>query len=447
MNAPPTAIGIVRVSQVSGREGESFASPSDQRDAIHALAEIEGWRVQDIHDELDISGNALLEDRPGLSRAVAAVQTGSADIVVSATTERLWWNAEVRAQVLRLVEGAGGEVWSADEGRLSNGTAAEEFSGTVRTSADRFSRRQNAEKSSTAVKRAIARGVAPWPNVPPGYVRNDEESFVPSDDAPTVLAAFELRDTGATISEVRAFLNARGIVRSYHGVSALLKSRAYLGEIHFGSYEPNLKAHDAIVPRELWQRVQRTSSTRGRKAKSDRLLARLGVLRCATCNARMVVGTSNNSAYWIYRCPPNGDCDRRVTISADIAENTVVDEVRQALADSEGRASAEQGAREAEHALELAQSELDGAIRTLAGFEDETAARDRLAELRETRDGARARVDQLGRTRATVTLNAAADWDRLSLDARRALIRATVERVRVGPGRGASRVAVELVGE
>ena len=101
---------------------------------------------------------------------------------------------------------------------------------------------------------------------------------------------------------------------------------------------------------------------------------------------------------------------------------------------SEGRASAEQGAREAEHALELAQAELDGAIRTLAGFEDETAARDRLAELRETRDGARARVDQLGRTRSTVTLNAAADWDRLSLDARRALIRATVERAQVAAG-------------
>ncbi len=39
-------------------------------------------------------------------------------------------------------------------------------------------------------------------------------------------------------------------------------------------------------------------------------------------------------------------------------------------------------------------------------------------------------------------LNAARDWGRLSLGARRELIRAVIERVTVGPGRGAGRLAV-----
>jgi DNA invertase Pin-like site-specific DNA recombinase len=162
------AVGVVRVSQVSGREGESFHSPDVQRAAIHTLAgrEGEGWEVLAVHEELDVSGNALLEDRPGLSQAVTAVQTGSAAVIAAAFTERLWWNAEVRAQVLRLVESHGGEVWSADEGRLSNASAAEEFTGTTRTAADRFSRRQNAEKSRAAVlrsRRARRRAVAEHP--------------------------------------------------------------------------------------------------------------------------------------------------------------------------------------------------------------------------------------------------------------------------------------------
>jgi hypothetical protein len=137
----------------------------------------------------------------------------------------------------------------------------------------------------------------------------------------------------------------------------------------------------------------------------------------------------------------------RANIAAEIAETVVTDAVRVALRDVEGRASAEANVRDAELALERAQADLDAAIRAFAGLEDETAARERLAELRQERDAAQERVDRLGGQRATVVLNAADDWERLSLDARRALIRATVERVSVGPGRGKSRVSVELVGE
>lgn len=39
------------------------------------------------------------------------------------------------------------------------------------------------------------------------------------------------------------------------------------------------------------------------------------------------------------------------------------------------------------------------------------------------------------------------DWDRLTLDAQRALIQATVESVRVSSGKGADRIKIELFGE
>jgi hypothetical protein len=41
------AIGIVRVSQPHGREGESFSSPKDQRAAIERLCAERGWRLLD----------------------------------------------------------------------------------------------------------------------------------------------------------------------------------------------------------------------------------------------------------------------------------------------------------------------------------------------------------------------------------------------------------------
>jgi hypothetical protein len=136
-----------------------------------------------------------------------------------------------------------------------------------------------------------------------------------------------------------------------------------------------------------------------------------------------------------------------VAISAEVVEGTVVETVRAALKDAEGRASAEHNAREAALARDRAQADLGAAIRAFAGFEDEQAARDRLVELRAARDRAQERVDRLGGDRAVVTINAADDWDRLSLDAQRALIRATVESVTVAPGRGAGRVTINFYTE
>ncbi|MBV8733417.1 MAG: hypothetical protein JO321_09460 [Solirubrobacterales bacterium] len=43
------AIGIVRVSQVDGREGERFASPAEQRDRIEAACERDGFKLLAVH--------------------------------------------------------------------------------------------------------------------------------------------------------------------------------------------------------------------------------------------------------------------------------------------------------------------------------------------------------------------------------------------------------------
>jgi DNA invertase Pin-like site-specific DNA recombinase len=428
------------------REGESFVSPEDQRDRIRAACERDGLQLVEVVDELDVSGGKPLDERPGLGPAVRAVESGEAEVIAAAYFDRLFRSLAVQAEVVDRVERAGGRVLAVDAGDVTNGSAAQWLSGTMLGAVSEYARRTAAERSAEAQRRAVARGVIPWPNVPPGYLRGDDGVLVPDPSAaPTVAEAFRMRAGGAAVNSVRAYLRSHGIERSFHGVTSLLGSRVVLGEIHFGELV-NLEAHEPIVPRDVWRAVQRVSVPRGRRAKSDRLLARLGVLKCGTCGARMVVGTSNRSNYWIYRCPPNGECARRTTISATMVEAVVVEAVRAAIADVEGRASVESNAREAELALEHAQAELDSAIRVLADFADESVAMERLSQLRVARDGARERVERLGRADTAVTVGAA-DWDRLNRDEQRALVRATCERVTVTPGRGADRVTVELFGQ
>jgi hypothetical protein len=311
-----------------------------------------------------------------------------------------------------------------------------------------YHRRVTAERTQDAKRRAVERGVPPFPNVPPGYRRGAGGQLEPHPKHARIVAnAFNKRANGATVMEVRDYLRRNGIDRTFHGTQALLTSRIVLGELRFGDMV-NSDSHRPIVDAATWQTVQRVRSPRGRRPKSERLLARLGVLRCATCGARMVVGTANHGGYHLYRCPPVGDCPQRVTISAELAERVVVDAVKDLLDGIRGTAGISEGLADAERDYERAELELDAAVRAFTGLEDVQAARERLLSLREQRDRARDRLAELqAATVPAVAISASGDWELLTLDEQRALILAVIEQADVAPGRGSTRITVRPRGE
>jgi len=451
------ALGIVRVSN---RDDDTGHSPEVQARAMVKLAADSRWRLtaDDILDEnvdangkvRKVSGGWSLEDRPKLAYALAEIEAGRAQVIIAERLDRLFRDFDQQRQFVSRVESAGGQIVTATQGAISHATAETELVANMNGVVAQYTKRTSKDRSWAAVELAIEEGKVPWSQTAPGYLRNEDSTLRPDPVMRKVMKrAFEKRRDQGTIEQVRAYLAENGIERSYHGVQHLLRDRIYLGEIHFGTHTPNLNAHEPIVDRKLFNDVQRRRDPRGRRARSDRLLARLGVLRCAACNARMVVGSSNNSAYFIYRCPPVGDCSERVTISATMVEDVVVAAVREALADETGRAEVAQHARDAQAALSAAQEALDGALRVImdSGLESEPVAVERLGALRTARDEAQELVDRIGPSPVAVTVNADADWDRLTLDERRALVKATVKRVTVAPGRGPDRITVELFTE
>ena len=346
------AIGVVRVSRVGDRDGERFVSPSEQRERIQTACERDGLELVDVIEELDVSGGTPLANRRGLRRAVELVEAGDADVVVVAYLDRLVRSLTVQAEVVGRVEAAGGKILAVDVGQLTNGSAGQWLSGTMLGAVAEYARRVTSERTADAKRRAVARGVPPFPNVPPGYRQRDDGTLEPHPEQAAVVAdAFRLRANGATIMQVRDHLREHGIDRTFHGVQSLLTSRIVLGELRFGELV-NTSAHPAIVDTTVWNAVQRMRVSRGRRAKSDRLLARLGVLRCGTCGGRMVVGSTdqNGKRHHMYRCSPLGDCPRRVTISADLVEGVVADAVREILEGEgvEGHASMADGVADAE---------------------------------------------------------------------------------------------------
>jgi hypothetical protein len=258
------------------------------------------------------------------------------------------------------------------------------------------------EKVKAAHERVVARGVLPNSRISPGYVRGEDGVLVVErPKARIVVQAFKRRDRGASLVEIQAFLaknGINGIERSISGVESMLRSRMYLGEIHFGVLH-NLNAHEPIIrDRALFERVQRRTVSRGRQAKSERLLARLGVLHCGSCGSRMVINSYSGS----YRCGDTSAdrCGRRAAVKADRIEEIVLDAVRAylATADAPRRSPRRQQIREADEAIERANADLDDTIRQLGelGLLGRPASQETLEKLTKTHDDAHTVRARLG---------------------------------------------------
>src|SRR5687767_1088692 len=94
------AVGVIRVSSVGGRSGDSFVSPEDQQQRIADACDRDGLTLVDVLREMDVSGGAPLERRPGLRRAVELVEAGEADVIVVAYFDRLVRSLAVQREVV-----------------------------------------------------------------------------------------------------------------------------------------------------------------------------------------------------------------------------------------------------------------------------------------------------------------------------------------------------------
>ena len=399
MTSKPRAVSVVRVSAQGDRAEEHFHSPDVQLDSAKRWARKRRERFVAHFPEIDVSGKRPLVKRPGLLKAVEMIEAGQADHIVVAYFDRLVRSLKVQLEVIERVERAGGEIFALDHGKLTNGTAATRLSTNMMGAVFQYFAEVTGEKVTAAQARAVARGVLPNSRIVPGYIRGEDDVLVVVPElAPVVREVFERRDRGATIVELQAFLLERGVERSVAGVASMLRSRMYLGEIRFGELH-NPSAHEPIIEdRGLFERVQRRTVLRGRQAKSERLLARLGVLRCGTCGSRMVINSYSGN----YRCGDTSanPCRGRAAVKADRVEEIVLDAVRaySAMADAHGRASRKQQIREADDVIERANAHLDDTIRQLdeLGLLGRPASQQTLEKLTATLDDAHSARARLG---------------------------------------------------
>ena len=150
--------------------------------------------------------------------------------------------------------------------------------------------------------------------VPIGYRIDSEQHFqIDPLKAPFVLEAFKRYDEGATMTQIRDWLNAQGVKNSrsqpitYNNIQRLLSNRRYIGEYSYRSIiVPD--GIPMIVPKELFDRVQEKLEKNRKaparhKAEDDYLLTTK--LFCGYCGAYLCgeSGTSRTGlVHHYYKC-------------------------------------------------------------------------------------------------------------------------------------------------
>lgn len=440
-----TASIVVRQS----RSDDGSMSIPDQIDAAKAWCQNQTPPivVGAVYEEPDVSGRRPLAKRKGLKRAVEDVESGASQMILTVYFDRFARSVTTRAEVLERVEAVGGVVYTLDMGRTSNATPVSKFTGTVFAAAAELIAEQSGEKTIVSKQRNIDNGVPPFPRITCAYVKRDDGTLEPHPtNGPLIAEACRMRADGKSYSTIRRYLADNGLTISMRGLQSTLSSKLLIGEIHFGNFTPNLHAIDEpIIDQATFRRIQGARATKGRYSKSERLLARQGILVCGTCGARLVVHSSrsrNDKRYYYYACSMR--CEKPASVGAGEAEQVVSDAAIKRSREIVGHASDRDDLEAARLALEAADRKLSDTIKALVGIDSPQAVRETLDVLQADRDEAAKRHARLASLSSPDrNVRTVEDWNLLTLDERRDVIVATIARAVVAPGRGPGRIVVE----
>jgi DNA invertase Pin-like site-specific DNA recombinase len=455
---------VVRVSRVAGREGERFISPGEQVREGRRVAERLGYAVKvfDADAKRDVPGNTPFDERPGMSAALKAVESGKLGGVIVSALDRLVREDPERGVTLKAVQqrirraGAVLVVCDAPDACIDD-PEQEELEGwasvglKARLMVDATLREEARKRWRRARRNAIERGLHVG-TPPPGYRRTVVEQRkdgtpvygpleIDEEVAPAIRAAFTARARGASWMRVAEILTeGTGKQWSANHAGKILNYRTYLGEVRSGPFI-NTKAHPPLIDEATFERVQRRRELRERAPRGEPSLL-TGLIVCGSCGNRLTRNFVGQHA--VYRCSNGGACTERATITFAKVEPYVAAAALEYLgiARWESRLPGEDRTAELEDTLRQAEDDLAevealrGTLRPAALATALDAAMEAVEEARRNLGEHEPAVDAVIPRELGLTPEGMLTWVVLDVPEQRTVLRQLIERVEVGRGRG-----------
>ncbi|MDO8430917.1 MAG: recombinase family protein [Candidatus Binatus sp.] len=280
-----------RKSSEEGLE-QDYNSLHAQREACEAFIRSqagEGWKlIKTAYDDGGFSGGTI--QRPALQQLLASIREGMIDVVVVYKVDRLTRSLADFARMVELFD-AHGVSFVAVTQQFNTTTSMGRLTLNVLLSFAQFEREVIGERIRDKVAASKRRGIWMGGSVPIGYDVRERKLLVNGNEAKTVQHIFERYLELGSVRLLKKDLDSRGIVSatrvsrkgntrggkpfSRGALYNVLSNPIYLGEIRHRN-ERHIGQHEAIVSRDLWERVQQQLRSRavrqgeGRKTEAPR---------------------------------------------------------------------------------------------------------------------------------------------------------------------------------
>ena len=346
---------------------QSQASVEDQFRLLRQHAEREGWTIVGQQADRAISGT--VRDRPGLNAAIAAIDDGSASILLAESLDRISRDQEDLAGLFKRIKFAGADIVTASEGKI--GTIHIGMGGTMSALfleqlADKVRRGQVGRVKAGRIPGGLSFGYRMVRKF--GADGEPERGLreIDRDQAAIVRRIFEEYVAGKGPAMIARQLNAEGIpsprgglwranaiIGSRKRANGILHNRLYIGEIRYNRQtfrkdpesrkrvsRPNAPGDVVcqdipelrIIDRALWERAQaKLADYAERPAHTARRKVRLfsGLLQCGDCGGPVVIISTDRWGCSAYR--QTGTCANRATIKDDLLQARIWDAIRHNL--------------------------------------------------------------------------------------------------------------------
>lgn len=370
------ADGYIRVSRRGAREGESFISPDVQRKKIAAWAKLHDVEIVQWWEEIDQSGAKL--ERPMFQEALARCERGETGGIVVARLDRFARSAVDALTSIRRLTDAKARLVSVED-NFDGSTPMGRFAIGILTLIAELELERIKENWTTAVTRAVERGVHISRYSPTGYRRDEDGRLHREEPAAGIVAeCFRRRATGASWADLARFLEEHEVLPptgnphwSKVGVAGMLKNPVYLGQARSGKAVKK-NAHESLVTQAEFDAAQSVKKSlfrqRDGSLASQAILG--GLVRCAGCGHTLkITGNTDRKTgerYPIYYCTgryASGLCPSRATARASLVDRYVEEQVLEALRSEDGllahAVAASENVEAAARAVEDAEHELD----------------------------------------------------------------------------------------
>lgn len=336
----------------SSEEGldQNFNSLDAQREACEAYIASqthEGWKLLTTrYDDGGFSGGSL--ERPALQCLLSDIASGNVDLVVVYKIDRLTRCLTDFAKMVEIFDQRSTSFVSVTQ-HFNTTTSMGRLTLNVLLSFAQFEREVTGERIRDKIAASKVKGMWMGGAVPLGYDAIDRQLIINPAEAEQLRHIFNRYEALGSVQLLKEDLE-RSKIRSKKRISGkgnhiggsvfsrgalytLLKNTIYRGLIHHkGTYHPG--QHEAIVPKELWDKVQaklecnRQIKKLGTRAKHASLLA--GMVRNDQGKALTPTHTAKASKryrYYIVRPTPGKENQKRLCIPAHDLERIIESEL------------------------------------------------------------------------------------------------------------------------